>query len=296
MFIRGHVLSDATALHACTRNSVYAVEMRLLWLLVCPLIAQQAPFTPAPPILQIYREQIKPGKKALVAQIEQQAVRNQTELNSPLPYLTIASVSGPDELWHLNGYSSYADLDDFGAQIAAMPDLARLLADIPRQKADHVIHPRAMFARLRDDLSYGRGLTGAHIRFLLVSIVQVRPGHGADFSEIRRMVRGGHERARAADNLHVYEVESGMPDGTFLILSPAMTFDEAGALSQFHGRGVENALSPQSIQRLRELSNAAVIESKTMLFNVDPAMSYPAREWIEADVEFWRGNPAFSRR
>jgi hypothetical protein len=261
--------------------------MRFPWLVVCPLIAQQAPFTPAPPILQIYRKQIKPGKKAFVGQIEQQAGRNQTELNSPLPHLTIASVSGPDELWHVNGYSSYADLDDFGAQIAAMPDLARLLTDIPRQKADHVIHPRTIFARLREDLSYGRRLIGAHVRFLLISIVQVRPGHGADFSEIRRMVRGGHERARAADNLHVYEVESGMPDGIF---------DEAGALSQFHGRGVENALNQQSIQRLRELSNAAVVESKTMLFNVDPAMSYPAREWIEADLEFWRGNPAFSRR
>jgi hypothetical protein len=186
-------------------------------ILAWPLAAQQAPFTPPPAVLQIYREFIKPGKASFVAQIERSAVESQTRLNSPHPYLTLTSTSGRDDLWFLNGYDSYADLDTTAAQMAALPDLAVLFAQILDRKADLVENPRTVFARYRDDLSYGPSLSGTHTRFFLISTVRVRPGHGAQFSELRRIVRGGHERARAADNLSVYEVESGMADGTFLI-------------------------------------------------------------------------------
>src|SRR5262249_34866128 len=162
-----------------------------------------------------------PGKTRLIAQIERQAVRNQADLNSPHPYLTLTSASGPDDIWFLNGYDAYADVEQVASQMAAMQDLMAALPTAAERKAALWINPRSVFARLREDLSYGRGLTGAHTRFFLVSTVQVRRGHGAEFTELRRIVRGGHERARAADNLSVYEVESGMPDGTFLIFSPA---------------------------------------------------------------------------
>jgi hypothetical protein len=290
-------------LHKSAVFGVYADDMRLLCLLAVLLFAQQifgqqTPFTPAPHVLQFYCEVVKPGKAQFVAQIERQSVANQVTLNTPHSYLTISATSGPDGLlcW-INGYDSYAELDQLTATIVNnMPDLARLFADIPQQKADLVINPRVAFARLREDLSYGRGRTGAHTRFFVISTVRVRPGHGSDFTELRRVVRGGHERARAADNLSVYEVESGMPDGTFLVFSPAASLDEAGAISQFHGRGLENTLTDQARAKLRELTGAAILRSETTMFTVDPSISLPAREWIDSDPEFWRGNPVFSRR
>jgi len=265
-------------------------------LLSCTAVAQ-GPFTPAPAILQISRELIKPGRSAAVAQIEKSGIARAVELNNPHPWLMLASLSGPDnDHWYLNGYDSYAAFDAAAAQIAAIPELAALWEDLPRQKADLVVDPRTVLARYRQDLSYSNGLSGAHTRFFLVSTVHVRPGHIAEFTELRRIVRRGHQQARAADILSVYEVESGTADGTFLVFSPSASLDEAGALSQFHGRGLENALSDQDRTRLRDLSISAIDSSETVLFRVDPSLSYPLREWIEPDPEFWRENLAFNRR
>lgn len=260
------------------------------------MAAQQGPFTPPPAVLQIGREFMRPGKAQAVAQIERDGVAEAARLNNPHPWLALASVSGRDDHWFLSGYDSYAAVDQEYERVGAIPAVARLFAEMPGRKAELLIEPRIVFARYREDLSYSRGLTAAHTRFFLVTTVQIHPGHGADFAELRRIVRGGHQRARAADNISVYEVDSGMPDGTFLIFSAAASFDEAGALSQFHGRGLENALSPQDRTRLRDLSNTAIESSETVLFSVDPSMSYPAQEWIQADVEFWRGNPVVTRR
>ncbi len=143
--------------------------MRVLVLVVRPLIAQKAPFTPARKILQIHREFIKPGKASFVAQLEQDSVRNRAELNSPLPRLALSSTSGPSDLWLLNGYDTYADIEQVAAAMAAIPDLLGKLKTIGYRKADNVYGPRTIFARLREDLSYGRGLTGSHTRYILTN-------------------------------------------------------------------------------------------------------------------------------
>lgn len=260
------------------------------------MCAQQGPFTPPPAVLQIGREFMKPGRAQVVVQIERDGVAEAARLNNPHPWLALASVSGRDDHWFLSGYDSYAAVDQEYAKIGALPEVAKLFAAMPARKAELLIDPRIVFARYREDLSYSRGLSAEQTRFFLITTVHVQPGHAGDFAELRRIVRGGHQRARAADNISVYEVDSGMPDGTFLIFSAAASFDEAGALSQFHGRGLENALSPQDRTRSRELGSSSIGSSETVLFSIDPSMSYPAKEWIDADRDFWRENPVNSRR
>ena len=254
-----------------------------------PMLAQ-APLTPPPQILQISREFIKPGKQAEVLKIERDSVAAQARLKSPHSYLTIASMSGPDDLWWLNAADTYGDFEKELAKVAAIPGLLDAWARIPVLKADLVSDTRTVFARFREDLSYGRGLSSAGTRYFLITTVSVRQGHGVEFAELRKIIRDGHERARAADNLSVYEVESGMRDGTFLIFSTAANLDDAGALSQFHGRGVENAIEDSARSQLRELSGSAILKSETVLFQVNPDISFPAKEWIQSDPEFWSVN------
>lgn len=266
------------------------MKKRLAASLVAVPVLAQAPFTPPPPILQICREFIKPGKHAEVLKIERDSVAAQARLKSPHSYLTIASMSGPDDLWWLHGSDSYGGFEKEQAKVAAIPGLLEAWARIPVLKADLVSDPRTIFARFRDDLSYGGGLSGARTRYFLITTVSVRPGHGGEFAELRQIIRDGHESARAADNLSVYEVESGMPDGTFLVFSAAANLDDAGALAQFHGRGVENAIDDSARTQLRELSGTAILKSETILFAVNPEISFPAKEWIQGDPEFWSVN------
>lgn len=262
-----------------------------MMIVVPQTFAQQPPLSPPPQILLIAREFIKPGKRAEVVKIERDSVEEQVRLKSPHSYLTLSSMSGRENLWWLNPADSYGDFEKELAKVAATPGLLEQWTRNPALKADLITDPRQFYARYREDLSFGRGLTGARTRYFLITTVAVRPGHGADFAELRKAIRGAHERARATDIVSVYEVESGLRDGTFLVFAPAANLDEVGAISQFESHGVESALSESARTRFRTLSDSAILESETILFQVNPEISMPAKAWIEGDTEFWSTNP-----
>src|SRR5581483_11689049 len=190
-------------------------------------LGQQAPFTPAPAILQIHREQIVLAREPDYLRIEAEAVATESRLNFPHAYLTLQGVNENGDIWFVNGYESYEDAEQMGTQIAANPELSNALNSIAAEKADLVTDPHTIFARYRDDLSFGRGLSGQRTRYFVISIVSVRPGHVQTYGEIRRILRGAHERAGSAEIHSVYQVETGMPDGTFLIFTPAAGLEDA---------------------------------------------------------------------
>src|SRR5262245_40501989 len=59
-----------------------------------------------PQILQIYREPLRPGYEALYDAFERETARTAASLGCPHPYLAIESITGPKEVWWLNGYES----------------------------------------------------------------------------------------------------------------------------------------------------------------------------------------------
>ena len=260
-----------------------------IWIFVMGgALAQQAPLTPAPQILQIHREQIVPGREPDYMRVEIEAVRTEAQMNFPHPYLTLQGINQAGDLWTVDGYDSYADVEQVGAQIAGNAELASALNNVTTQKPDLVTDPHTIFARYRDDLSLGRGLSGQRTRYFVISVVSSRPGHVRDYAEIRRIMRAAHERAGSGEIHSVYQVESGMPDGTFLIFTPAASLDEAGDTRQFDQTTFENDLDAQARTHLRELNDAAVVQSETQIFRVNPAISLPAKEWTNADPDYWR--------
>jgi hypothetical protein len=236
---------------------------RLGLLMVAPVLAQQAPLSPPPKILLIGREFIKPGKKAEVFKIERGSVEAQARLKSPHSYWVISSMSGPDDLWWLNGAESYGDFEEELAKVAAIPGLLDEWARTPALKADLVADPRQFYARLREDLSYGAG-AGEKARYFLVTTVTVLPGHRAEFIELRKLIKHSHERGPGTTNAAVYEAESGTADGTFVIFSGTANLEDAGALSRSHARDSD---AP---------SSSAIATSETALFTVTPEISYRA--------------------
>jgi hypothetical protein len=200
----------------------------------------------------------------------------------------LQGVNRAGDIWFVNGYDTYADLEQLGARIAGSPDLENALNGIGSQKASLVQDPYTILARYRDDLSFGRGLSGQRTRYFVISVVSTRPGHARDYAEVRRVLRSAHERAGSGEIHSVYQVESGMPDGTFLVFTPTINLEDAGNTRQFDGTTFENSLDTQARTRLRELNDAAVTQSETQIFSVNPAISLPAKEWVDADEEFWK--------
>ena len=86
-------------------NGGYTARMRAWSALVVVLVMSlQQPEPPA--ILQIYRVSLKPGAEAAFDAIERQIATLCATLKCPHPYLGLESVTGPQEVWFLNGYRS----------------------------------------------------------------------------------------------------------------------------------------------------------------------------------------------
>lgn len=273
------------------------MRSRLLTILVLlvvwtvPAVSQSAPAAP-PAILQIYREQVKPGKMAEYARVEGEAAHACARA-STWPYLTIQAITGPQEVWFVSGFDSYAAMEKSAEPFVHNAGLSSELGRLMEAKTALVNDPQTVFLEYREDLSRNRGLVRARARFFNVTVVRVFHGHERDFEESQRVVRAVRERAGAADNRAVYQVVSGEAANTFMVFSPFRSFREAGeALGPF---GQDDDFDDETRARLRDLRSVAVQNSETFVFSINPPMSNPAGEWIADDPEFWRSSPPLQR-
>ena len=108
-----------------------------------------------------------------------------------------------------------------------------------------------------------------------------------DFEDARKIIKAAHEKLSLKYNCSVFQVQSGMPAGTFLIMTPYKTFADIDAAVDLHGKAYDDAIGDDGRKKLAELASSGTIGTETMLFAVNAKMSYPAKETIDADPAFW---------
>ena len=261
--------------------------------MAAPLWAQQVQVPPPPDILQIYREPVKPGKMAEYKRVEAEAAMACSRANT-WPYMTLQAISGPQEVWFVSGFDSYAAMERSAEPFVRNAALGSELGRIMDSKSNLVSDPRTVFLRYREELGHNRGLMRPQTRFFTATMVQVVQAHEREYEESQRMLRGVRERAAAADNRAVYQVVSGMPQNTYLTLSPYHSFREAG--EALDGLVDYDDLDESVRGRVRELVSSSVVSTQTFIFAMDPPISNPAGEWIADDPEFWRSSPPLQRQ
>jgi len=255
--------------------------------------AQGAPMGP-PPIAQIFREVVKPGKGPAHEKYEAEWSRALENAKFPVNFIAISSITGPSEAWFLSGYGSWAEYEKMNNAINGNAALAAVDAKFRPQEVDMLTDARGMVARFRDDLSYEPGKEPLGVnRYFSITRTQIRPGHGAEFEEARKMIKAAHEKAGLTDGFVIYEVTSGAPAGTFLTFVARKTLAELDQGAQIHGPAYQAALGGDSAQKkLAALASSGTITAETNHFAFSPGMSYPAKEIVAADPAFWTPKPA----
>lgn len=264
-------------------------------LLVClalPACAQQA-VLPPPDILQIYVDSVKPGKMPEYTRVENE-VAGASARASLWPYLAIEARTGSPEVWFVSGFDSYASMDRSDEPFLRNATLDADLGRLMETKTNLISDPNTVLLRYRDDLSRNSGLMPARTRFFTISVATVLAGHEREYEDSQRLLRNARERAETADDRAVYQVLSGMPERTFITLSPYPTF--SAAAEALDGLLDYDDLDENVRGRLRELLTQSVLRTQTLIFAVSPGMSNPAGEWLADDPEFWRSSPLGQRQ
>jgi hypothetical protein len=244
--------------------------------------------TPAPNYLQIFREEVKVGHAPAHAKTEMGWPRAFAKHNWPTHYIAMTSITGPAEAWYVTPWQSLADWERDTAAIAGNAALQAEMDRLSGEDAQHLTNGRSLVARYRADLSHRPGVNIPQQRYLSISIVRIRPGRNEDFEASRKISVDAHVKAGVNDNHSVYQVISGMPAGTFLIVTPMKSLAEVDASPQVHGQAFQDAIGDAGRKKLSELAGSGTIGAETMYFAFSPEMSYPPKEYMDADPGFWK--------
>jgi hypothetical protein len=264
----------------------------LVSLVTVPLCAAETSGpNPPPKVLQIYREEVKVGKAPAHVKVEKGFVAAAAKANWPTHYLAMTTVTGPSEAWFLTGYPSFAawekDRDDTDKNSAFTADLDRLV----EKDGELLTNGRSLVALLREDLSAGGPVDIAKMRYFRLLTFRVRPGHESDFQDAVKIVKGAYEKAKIEVPWAVYQISGGMPGPTFMLMQPMKSMSEIDTAITRAG-AIREAEGPENEKALAKLASDGFASVETNIFAFSPAMSYPPKEFVARNPEFWTPKPA----
>ena len=260
-------------------------------------LAQAGP----PPVLQIVREDIKPGMMEPHSKEANANVRIWAKANSSRHRLALVPVAGNENevtyLWPFASFTDYEkgqrDLDKIGETYKADFDRIRHSGE------DYHSAQRDMLARLRPDLSYNIPITDmAKMRYMRFETIRVRPGHVPEFEEARKIINAAHVKAKVDEQMAVYQVVGGAQAGTFIVIIPWGSMDDSNLLP--HGKAYLDALGDKNQEKLAKMANDYVAFNDVTIYAFAPQLSYMPKEFVAADPGFWTlkslGSPAPAKK
>jgi hypothetical protein len=254
-----------------------------------PVAAQTPPraLNAPAPLVAIYREEVRPGKGAAHAANETAWAGAFAKAEVPVYWLGMTTVTGPNEAWFLEAQDSYEAFER-GQQVVEAHATLRLESDaFSANESDILTRSSMIIARYRPGLSYQADVRLPDMRYMAVDVVRVKPGRIPDYSEVWRDIVAAHKTANMNEHWAVYQVETGMADGTFLFFYPHKSLAEADAAGPMHGSDAfADAMGERGRQKSREVQASVVETSARYYFRLSPGMSTLPKTWADADP-FW---------
>ncbi len=245
----------------------------------------------APPkVLQIFREEIKPGKGTIHEKVEAGYARSFSKAKWPTHYLGMTGMTGAGEAWFLVGYDSFAALEKDQAAVEKNPTLRSELEQLDQQDGELRTGQHDILAIYREDLSYKPNADLSQKRYLEIITFRVRIGHDADFTQAVKIVRDAYEQVRPEFSWGVYQVTSGAPAGTYLVLVPLKSLEELDA-GLARAKALQEAEGEENVKKMQKLGSEGFLSTETNIFSLSPKMSYVPKEWAASDPDFWTPKP-----
>ena len=257
-----------------------------------PAAAQDASTSSIPTVLQITREFIKPYKNGMAHDKTESAfITAMSKAKFPAYYVGLNSMSGRSRSLFMTRYSSFAEWEKDNKLIDKSPSLGGELERAGIADGDLLDQLDSEVFTYDADMSYHPHTDLENHRVYEMYVFHIKQGHTQQWKEIVKMVKEAHDKAGTSAHWGMYEAAYGVDDGTYVAISghKSMTDVDTGFAE---GKKWIEAMGPDGMKRLDELSAEAIESSHAELFTVNPKQSYVSEEWIKSDVDFWRPKPA----
>lgn len=263
------------------------------------LFAQEKSADSGPPKrLQLVIEEVKPGKGAAHEKSEAAWLATFLQANVPAYGIGMTSMTGRSEAWFVNTMGeSWSQWDKWGKQMEGNKTFAAEIAKVNAADGELLNGSRTVLLSYVPDMSYRPDFKLGEYKYFLVNTVRVRPGHGKEFSDIRKAVNAAHEKANMDEHMVVYYAEMGGMGGTFYIFEPLKSIADMDELDKLHGDGsaYQKNLSEDFQKMNREFAQNGLISVQNDMFSINPKMSYVSESTAKLAPDFWLSKTALAK-
>jgi hypothetical protein len=241
-----------------------------------------------PKFLNMVHQELKPGRSGAYAELETSIARIYSRENIPVFWIQLGSITGPSEVLYLNLFDSSEEMakamDALSTGLAAHPELVQMQ---DRLLQENTSNGTSVLGVRRDDMGYrAKTIDFSKMRVLRLSTIFAHPGYERAFMETEWSLSEASEKVHARSAWAVYEVVGGLPEPSFVIVTPMQSlqdidgiFEASASLKTTEGGALE--------QHLQELARIAYGTSDTRLFAVAPRMSHVSKTFVASDADFW---------
>ena len=242
---------------------------------------------PPPKVLVIQREFTKPGRSGSVHEKSEAAfVSAMMAAKWPTHYVAAESMSGKPRTLFMLGYSSFADWEKDNQAMEKNAVLSAAFDKAAYTDGDLLTEFTQSTFVLDEEGSLRAG-DAVHARYFEISQLRIKPGHREEFRELVKMYHDGMESAVPNAHWALYQSYYGEDNGGYYILISTMKSLDEDDAGMNDDKKFAEAMGPDKMKRISELTGACLESSQTNLFRLNPKMSYAADEWIKADT-FWK--------
>jgi hypothetical protein len=226
-----------------------------------------------PPILRLFRNPFISGPP----------MQPYVTASAAIEVLGMSSVTGLPETWLIEQHPNFSSIENLdkamgGGTVAGVPHQISAAGGT----ADEVLGPgRVLVAFYRDGWGYHsedaiRMLP--HARYFNITIYRLRPDGDADMHNLLM----AHHAELDSMNLNqpdlVYHVISGGSSGVYLVLAPMVSL-----------KSMDDRVNKLPLEVESKIPSVSEFARETLLFKIDPAISYVSEEFAAQDRAFWRG-------
>ena len=262
---------------------------RLVFLVAPALLAQAGPMVP-PPLMQFYREEIKPGHSGPHEGTEAAWARLLAKGKATDHYLGMSAMTGPSEAWFIMGYASYADWEAKQKELDANPALKNEIEQAALRDGEHLKNSHSFLGAYRKDLSFGPSVEIGKLRYFRIRTFRIRQGQGQAFEAGVKQALAAYEKSHYPGSFACYEVEAGMGSGTYVILRPMRTLADMDAMDT-QSKAFREALGEEGQKNLQKVFADTVMHVENNLFALNPKLSFVGPQTIASDPAFWTLKP-----
>jgi hypothetical protein len=209
------------------------------------------------------------------------------QANAPERWTGLTSLTGQPRALFIFGFDSLADYEKNHVSQMSNPESGPTIGRLVAEDGELLSSSEGALYKYREDLSHKPGVDIGKMRYMEITRVQLRPGHGPEWESYLKMLQSALDKFTPDRHIAVFQSLYGRDNGgVWLLFIPLKSLDEADQLAT-NREDMSKKMGAADADKFRGLVAASVDHSQRNLFAYDPAMSNPPDSMVKSDPTFW---------